>query len=130
MLVLEYIRAAHDGTVESPPLSEIIKGLLKFSNNVTAELIGATTTRKLAGRPLAQAESGAALAAWLKDHFPATEWRGFTLVNHSGLGTGNRASLIARRKPSRRRECVDNSARPASTAIRLWPSEIRCCVAS
>ncbi|HVY98121.1 MAG TPA: D-alanyl-D-alanine carboxypeptidase [Dongiaceae bacterium] len=80
------------GTVESPPLSEIIKGLLKFSNNVTAELIGATAMRKLAGRVLSQAESGAALTAWLKQRFPAIEWRGLALVNHSGLGNRNRAS--------------------------------------
>jgi serine-type D-Ala-D-Ala carboxypeptidase/endopeptidase (penicillin-binding protein 4) len=80
------------GTAESPPLSEIIKGLLKFSNNITAELIGATAMQKLTGRVLSQPESGAALAAWLKDHFPATDWRGFTLVNHSGLGNRDRAS--------------------------------------
>jgi len=80
------------GTVESPPLSEIIKGLLKFSNNITAELIGATAMQKLTGRVLLQEESGAALAAWLKDRFPAVEWRGLTLVNHSGLGNRNRAS--------------------------------------
>ena len=30
------------GTVFSPPLSEIIRGLLKYSNNITAEAIGAT----------------------------------------------------------------------------------------
>jgi D-alanyl-D-alanine carboxypeptidase/D-alanyl-D-alanine-endopeptidase (penicillin-binding protein 4) len=80
------------GTVESPPLSEIIKGLLKFSNNVTAELIGATAMQKLTGRVLSQEDSAAALTAWLKDRFPAVEWRGFTLVNHSGLGNRNRAS--------------------------------------
>jgi D-alanyl-D-alanine carboxypeptidase/D-alanyl-D-alanine-endopeptidase (penicillin-binding protein 4) len=80
------------GTVESPPLSEIIKGLLKFSNNITAELIGATAMQKQTGRVLSQEESGAALTAWLADRFPATEWRGFTLVNHSGLGNRNRAS--------------------------------------
>jgi len=80
------------GMVQSPPLSEIIKGLLKFSNNITAELIGATAMQKQIGRVLGQKESGAALSAWLANRFPATEWRGFTLVNHSGLGTGNRAS--------------------------------------
>jgi D-alanyl-D-alanine carboxypeptidase/D-alanyl-D-alanine-endopeptidase (penicillin-binding protein 4) len=80
------------GMAESPPLSEIIKGLLKYSNNITAELIGATAMQKVTARVLSQEESGAALTAWLKDHFPATEWRGFTLVNHSGLGNRNRAS--------------------------------------
>jgi D-alanyl-D-alanine carboxypeptidase/D-alanyl-D-alanine-endopeptidase (penicillin-binding protein 4) len=80
------------GTAESPPLSEIIKGLLKFSNNVTAELIGATAMQKQTGRLLSQEESAAALTAWLKDRFPSVEWRGFTLVNHSGLGSRNRAS--------------------------------------
>jgi D-alanyl-D-alanine carboxypeptidase/D-alanyl-D-alanine-endopeptidase (penicillin-binding protein 4) len=80
------------GTVESPALSEIIKGLLKFSNNITAELIGATAMQRQTGRVLSQEESGAALSAWLRDRFPAVEWRGFDLVNHSGLGNRNRAS--------------------------------------
>ena len=78
--------------VESPPLSDIIKGLLKYSNNITAELIGATAMSRQSGRTLKPSESGAALGLWLADQFPATQWRGFRLVNHSGLSSSNRAS--------------------------------------
>ena len=37
------------GRVESPPLSEILSGLLRYSNNAEAELIGLAASRKLTG---------------------------------------------------------------------------------
>ena len=79
-------------TVESPPLPEVMTGLLKFSNNMTAELIGLATSKRLTGRVLSQRESSAALGDWLKRHFAYVDWTGFKLVNHSGLSTENRVS--------------------------------------
>jgi D-alanyl-D-alanine carboxypeptidase/D-alanyl-D-alanine-endopeptidase (penicillin-binding protein 4) len=80
------------GGVASPPLSEIIRGLLKFSNNITAEAMGATAMQRLSGHPLAPAESAALLTGWLQNQFPLPDWRGFKLIDHSGLGSENRAS--------------------------------------
>jgi D-alanyl-D-alanine carboxypeptidase/D-alanyl-D-alanine-endopeptidase (penicillin-binding protein 4) len=74
------------------PLADVMTGLLKFSNNVTAELLGLATSRRLTGRSLAQSTSSAALGDWLRQHLSYVDWTGFKLVNHSGLSTANRAS--------------------------------------
>jgi D-alanyl-D-alanine carboxypeptidase/D-alanyl-D-alanine-endopeptidase (penicillin-binding protein 4) len=79
-------------TVESPPLAEVMTGLLKFSNNMTAELIGLATSAKLTGRRLDPRASSAALGDWLKQHLSYVDWTGFKLVNHSGLSSESRAS--------------------------------------
>ena len=55
------------GAVASPPLSEIIRGLLKFSNNITAEAIGTTAMQRLSGHQLAPGESAAILTGWLEN---------------------------------------------------------------
>jgi D-alanyl-D-alanine carboxypeptidase/D-alanyl-D-alanine-endopeptidase (penicillin-binding protein 4) len=79
-------------TVESAPLSEVMTELLKFSNNMTAELIGLATSKRLTGKVLDQRASSAALGDWLRQHFSYVDWTGFRLVNHSGLSTENRIS--------------------------------------
>jgi D-alanyl-D-alanine carboxypeptidase/D-alanyl-D-alanine-endopeptidase (penicillin-binding protein 4) len=79
-------------TVESPPLSDVMTGLLKFSNNMTAELIGLATSHKLTGQVLDPRASSAALGDWLKQHLSYVDWTGFKLVNHSGLSSESRAS--------------------------------------
>jgi len=79
-------------TVESAPLSEVMTGLLKFSNNMTAELIGLATSHKLTGQVLDPRASSAALGDWLKQHLSYVDWTGFKLVNHSGLSSESRAS--------------------------------------
>lgn len=84
--------AALIGTVSSPPLSEIMTGLLKYSNNMTAELIGLATSHRLTGQVLDQPASGAAIAGWLESRLSYVDWRGFKLVNHSGLSSENRVS--------------------------------------
>lgn len=78
--------------VQSPPLAEVMTGLLKFSNNMTAELIGMATSRKLTGRALDPRASSAVLGDWLKQHLSYVDWTGFKLVNHSGLSSESRAS--------------------------------------
>jgi len=84
--------AAQVGFLESPSLAEIIPGLMRYSNNATAELIGLAASQVLTGRTLAIDRSSAALAAWLEARLPATDWRGFALENHSGLSPRNRVS--------------------------------------
>ncbi|HVM85942.1 MAG TPA: D-alanyl-D-alanine carboxypeptidase [Candidatus Binatia bacterium] len=78
--------------VESPPLSEIMTGLLKYSNNMTAELIGMAASHRLTGQVLDPPASAAALSQWLENRLSYVDWHGFRLVNHSGLSTKNRAS--------------------------------------
>lgn len=80
--------AAHD----SPFLPELLRGLLRYSNNLSAELIGLATATKLTGKVGNLAEAAAEHALWLAAHLPAIDWRGFKMVNHSGLDGDNRAT--------------------------------------
>jgi D-alanyl-D-alanine carboxypeptidase/D-alanyl-D-alanine-endopeptidase (penicillin-binding protein 4) len=80
------------GTVESPPLADVMTGLLKFSNNMTAELIGLATSRRLTSKTLDPRASSAALGEWLRQRLSYVDWTGFKLVNHSGLSSESRAS--------------------------------------
>ncbi len=71
----------------SEPLREMLRGMLRFSTNLTAEAIGlsATRTRQLNNESLQN--SGAAMADWMRNTFGARR-PGF--VDHSGLGDGSR----------------------------------------
>src|SRR5262249_50761145 len=48
--------------VDSPPLTEILRGLLRYSNNPEAELIGLAASRELTGRALSPVDSSIALS--------------------------------------------------------------------
>jgi D-alanyl-D-alanine carboxypeptidase/D-alanyl-D-alanine-endopeptidase (penicillin-binding protein 4) len=85
----------------SEKLTRSIRRLMLFSNNVAAELIGLSTTRRLAGHGLTLGKSAQALTAWLKARMPGTDWRGFHLANHSGL------SLAARISPAQMLAVLD-----------------------
>jgi D-alanyl-D-alanine carboxypeptidase/D-alanyl-D-alanine-endopeptidase (penicillin-binding protein 4) len=80
------------GRVDSAPLSEILSGLLRYSNNTEAELIGLAASRKLTGRSLSLADSSKALSKWLEQQAPEVDWQGFHLANHSGLTSRSRIS--------------------------------------
>jgi len=77
---------------ESIPLDEIASGVLKYSNNLSAELIGLTASKALTHRVFDLADSGSALAAWWQLRLPAVDWTGIDLENHSGLSSDSRAS--------------------------------------
>lgn len=66
----------------SRPLREVAQGMLKYSTNLTAEVIGlsASTARRQA--PESLAASGAAMAQWMKTELGA---RKATFHDHSGL---------------------------------------------
>jgi len=74
----------------SEPLPEIISKVLRFSNNLAAELIGLSASRKLSARPLPLQESAATLANWYLRQFPDAPWQGFHCANHSGLSSATR----------------------------------------
>jgi serine-type D-Ala-D-Ala carboxypeptidase/endopeptidase (penicillin-binding protein 4) len=80
------------GRIDSPPLAEIIAGLLHYSNNMSAELLGLAAARKLTGRSLSLAQSSQALAAWLQSRAPGADWRGMRLENNSGFSAKSRIS--------------------------------------
>ena len=80
------------GRVESPPLAELVPGLMRYSNNSTAELIGLAASRSVAGQALPLKSSSLKLSAWLEARLPGRDWRGFALENHSGLSPKSRVS--------------------------------------
>lgn len=82
-----------DGVVlaehRSEPLAEISRGMLKFSTNLTAEILGLSASVKQGAAPETLPQSGAAMSNWLNDRFGLNK---VDLVDHSGLGDRSRLS--------------------------------------
>lgn len=76
--------------LDSLPLSELARGLLRHSNNLSAEVIGLAASRRLDPSVATLDRSAALLQGWLTRQ--GAGWRGLRLANHSGLGTGSRAT--------------------------------------
>ena len=70
---------------ESPPLRQLVRDMLLYSNNLMAELIGLATAERLGDRPADLATSGALLVGHLARLMPEVDWQGAVLGNHSGL---------------------------------------------
>lgn len=77
---------------KSPPLSDIVRLVLKHSNNLAAELVGLAGTRKKTGKPLSLEESSSVITEWYRSQIPNAGWRGYIIDNHSGLTSKARVS--------------------------------------
>lgn len=77
---------------DSIPLGEIASGVLHYSNNLSAELIGLAASQRLTGRRLSLKDSATALAAWWKLRRPEADWTDFAVENHSGLSSRSRTT--------------------------------------
>ena len=73
--------------IYSAPLPELLQAMLKYSNNLMAEMIGMTASLQRAGRPGTLAESGQRMSAWAASTYGMRDCR---LVDHSGLGEASR----------------------------------------
>ncbi len=90
--------AAALAVLDSLPLAELARGLLRHSNNLSAEVIGLAASGRLEpsrseapGTILGR--SAGLLQRWLtRQPIGAVNWNGLRLANHSGLGTGSRAT--------------------------------------
>jgi D-alanyl-D-alanine carboxypeptidase/D-alanyl-D-alanine-endopeptidase (penicillin-binding protein 4) len=71
----------------SAPLEDILRGMMRWSTNLTAEVVGLSATQAGGVRPTTLAESGAEMAAWMRDRLGARQAR---FVDHSGLGVSSR----------------------------------------
>lgn len=99
---------------ESPPLAEVVTGLLRYSNNLTAELTGLAASHRLgAGAALALEPSARRLAAWWQDRLPETSFAGFVAANHSGL------SSVTRHTPRQMAAVLRYGAVGAAAGVRL-----------
>ncbi|WP_040607684.1 D-alanyl-D-alanine carboxypeptidase/D-alanyl-D-alanine endopeptidase [Oceanicola sp. S124] len=94
-LVLKTPEMLHDlpaGTAElarheSPPLEEIAELMLRYSNNLTAEVLGLAASAQASGRPASIRASAAAMSDWARRTYGLRE---VAMVDHSGLGDASR----------------------------------------
>jgi D-alanyl-D-alanine carboxypeptidase/D-alanyl-D-alanine-endopeptidase (penicillin-binding protein 4) len=77
-------------THSSALLSDIITKVLRYSNNLAAELVGQATTSHLNSRPASIQESAVALTQWYRRSLAYVDWEGFQAMNHSGLSSATR----------------------------------------
>lgn len=77
---------------QSDPLAEIARLVLKYSNNLAAELVGLAASHRLTGDRHTLEESSAVMEDWLREAIPDADWGGFDLANHSGLSSDSRVS--------------------------------------
>jgi len=76
-------------THKSAPLREILRGMLKYSNNLTAELVGMTTSSRRRGAPVSLRASAGEMSLWARERLAIPD---ALLVDHSGLGDASRLS--------------------------------------
>jgi D-alanyl-D-alanine carboxypeptidase/D-alanyl-D-alanine-endopeptidase (penicillin-binding protein 4) len=79
-------------THNSAPLTAILRGMLKYSNNLTAELVGMTATARRRGRPARMRVSAREMSRWARARLGMADAR---LADHSGLGAASRLSAGA-----------------------------------
>ncbi|MCZ0812429.1 MAG: D-alanyl-D-alanine carboxypeptidase/D-alanyl-D-alanine endopeptidase [Pseudomonadota bacterium] len=77
---------------QSAPLREVLRDMLKYSNNLTAELIGMTASAKRVGRAQSLAASAREMSRWARTELGM---EAASLVDHSGLGEKSRLSAEA-----------------------------------
>lgn len=80
---------------QSRPLLEIAEDLLKYSNNLSAELVGLATARALQGDVPNLSDSAAVIRDWLVRTVPQAEGAEWGLENQSGLSGDARATPAA-----------------------------------
>ncbi len=104
----------------SAPLRDLVRGVLRYSNNLSAELVGLVASRRLAGRPLSLDQSSAVLTGWLRERAPEVDWTGYAADNHSGLSSAGRASpaqMMAILRLARQQEYTDRDYRSLLPSI-------------
>ena len=72
---------------QSPPLPVMLKAMLKFSNNLMAEMIGLSATAATGARATSLKQSAAVMTRWAEAKYGM---KNSQLVDHSGLGDASR----------------------------------------
>ena len=105
----EVTRSAQGGTViaeqRSAPLTSILREMLRYSNNLTAEAVGVAASVNAGHRIRALAPSARRMNQWAVAEHGV---RGMDFIDHSGLGAGSRVSAraLAQFMQSARREGI------------------------
>ncbi len=89
---VEFAEAPPEGNVilverVSDPLEDILRGMMRWSTNLTAEVVGLMATQAGGIRPDSLSASGAAMSDWMRDRLGSRQAR---FVDHSGLGDQSR----------------------------------------
>nr|WP_224826362.1 D-alanyl-D-alanine carboxypeptidase/D-alanyl-D-alanine-endopeptidase [Cognatishimia sp. MH4019] len=71
---------------DSPPLRILVRDMLKYSTNITAEVVGMTATIKRKGQVSGLRASASEMNRWARSRFGVRA----ELVDHSGLGDASR----------------------------------------
>ena len=83
----EVVRNAQQGTTlvthQSDALQVILRDMLRYSTNVTAEMVGMAATRARTGKTASLKASAGEMSRWAREELAA---QGTRLVDHSGLG--------------------------------------------
>ena len=72
----------------SAPLTEVLREMLKYSTNLTAEIIGLSASAAGGAAPASLSASAATMSAWVAARYGVTA----RFSDHSGLGPGTRVS--------------------------------------
>jgi D-alanyl-D-alanine carboxypeptidase/D-alanyl-D-alanine-endopeptidase (penicillin-binding protein 4) len=76
-------------SVESAPLSTILRAMMKYSTNLTAEMVGLAASQAAAGKPTSLRASAKQMTKWANQTLNMRQAR---FVDHSGLGDGSKVS--------------------------------------
>lgn len=76
-------------TRSSKPLTDVLRDMLKYSTNLTAEMVGMGATVKRLGGPKTLVESATSMSDWARERLGLKET---AMLDHSGLGDGSRTS--------------------------------------
>ena len=99
----------------SEPLREILRGMLRYSTNLTAEMVGMAASKARGVAVETLADSAGAMSAWAHE---ALDMPHAALVDHSGLGGASRMrpdELVRALAAAKRRDVL----RPILKEIRL-----------
>lgn len=95
---------------QSAPLEDILRGMMRWSTNITAEAVGLSATAQGGDSPPDLAGSAASMSDWMRDRLGARNPR---FVDHSGLGDRSRvrasdmvSALVAAGAQGRLRELM------------------------
>ncbi|WP_425081637.1 D-alanyl-D-alanine carboxypeptidase/D-alanyl-D-alanine endopeptidase [Ruegeria arenilitoris] len=90
---VQITRQTPQGTVlvvhQSDPLESILRGMLKYSTNITAELVGMMASKARGANMQSLADSAAEMNRWAAETYGVT---GIAMVDHSGLGDASRVA--------------------------------------
>lgn len=73
----------------SEPLEDVLRGMMRWSTNLTAEVAGLMATQAAGLRPTGLVQSAEEMGRWLQERYGV---RRLSLVDHSGLGDEARIS--------------------------------------